>query len=88
MAALQAWQRQQPAMLEPFLDRLVPALCLRLTDAKESLRSAAERWVINRLGASHHGPARASGLFVQWGRVTRKSHCVICLCKLLWAMSA
>eukprot|EP00891_Asterochloris_glomerata_P008401 jgi/Astpho2/8401/Aster-x1496 len=38
----QAWLRQQPAMLEPFLDRLVLALCMRLTDAKEGLRSAAE----------------------------------------------
>ena len=68
MAALQAWQRQQPAMLEPFLDRLVPTLCMRLTDAKEVLRIAAERWVIHRLRAGHQ--AVASGLFVQWGRVT------------------
>ena len=57
MAALQAWQLQQPAMLEPFLDRLVPALCMRLTDAKEGLRSTAERWVIDRLTSSHQAGA-------------------------------
>ena len=57
LAALQAWLRQQPAMLEPFLDRLVPAMCMRLTDAKEGLRSAAERWVIDRLSASHQAVA-------------------------------
>lgn len=57
MAALQAWLRQQPAMLEPFLDRLVLALCMRLTDAKEGLRSAAERWAIDGLRASQQGVA-------------------------------
>lgn len=57
MAALQAWLRQQPAMLEPFLDRLVLALCMRLTDAKEGLRSAAERWAIDGLRASQQAVA-------------------------------
>ena len=58
-------------MLEPFLDRLVPALCLRLTDAKEGLRSAAERCVIDRLRAGHQAVAcEGEWAAVQWKRFT------------------